>query len=119
VTVIGSDRTTLGMFNDFLKSTFWKNMDFKTVDISCLLSTDFQISQFEESAVPSKNTLFRYFLEKNFILNLPANFLKKSDLVLQFPYGATSPVILEDKTGQGISVKERWDSNINKMAGQR
>lgn len=119
VTVIASDRLTLGMFTDFLKSIYWKAQETKAVDVNCLLSSSFQASNFEETINLGKNTLARYFLEKNFVLSLPAVFTEKSDLVLHFNGNSMTPVVLEDKTNFSASVLERWDANVKRMAAQR
>ncbi len=118
ITVIASDRLTLGMFTDFIKSIYWKAQEVKAVDINCLLSSDFQGSSFEETLNLGKNALARYFLEKNFILKLPPVFIEKSDLVLHFIGNSMVPVVLEDKTQFCLSVLERWASNVNRLAAK-
>lgn len=119
VTVISSDRLTLGMFTDFLKSIYWKLQDIRAIDINCLLSSEFQASKFEETVKLGKCTLSRYFLEKKFTLVLPPVFIEKSDLVFHFIGTSMIPVILEDKTNFSASVLERWETNLKRMASQR
>lgn len=118
VTIISSDRLTLGMFTDFLKSIYWKAQETKAVDVNCLLSDTFQVSNFGDTLKLGKNTLARYFLEKNFVLKLPPIFTEKSDLVLHFIGKSMVPVVLEDKTKFSASVLERWETNVKKLSAQ-